>query len=97
MFPPDPSEDCGCWRRTLADIFLDHLNLFLGRVIELIWNYAIPTQSSWRLLGNLYMYESSWLDLVSLTNRIYDLVFLNMWYNGGDDNDPKSLWSYTWC
>jgi hypothetical protein len=68
--------------------FSDHVDSMLRRVIGTMWNYAIPTQRCWRLLGNYYMYDSCWLDLTSLTNQIHDLVFLSVWYNGGDDNDP---------
>jgi hypothetical protein len=50
--------------------FSDLVDLVLRQVIGSMWSYAIPTQSSWRLLGNLYMYESSWLDLTSLTDQL---------------------------
>jgi hypothetical protein len=68
--------------------FLDHVDLFLDRVIGSMWHYAIPAQRCWLLLGNQYMYDPGWLDLTSLTDQLHDLVFCNIWYNGGDGDDP---------
>jgi hypothetical protein len=43
--------------------------------------------------GEVFFFYDQWrgLDFSEIVRGMLE------WYHGGDDNDPKSLWSYTWC